>query len=464
MIGRVALVSGLMVLCVSSAVGDERTEPIDMVIALDKSLSMEEEIGAVREEMQRFIDEQLIVGDHLHLLLFYGNADVLLSQEIASQDVHDVVDGLFSHIKANGRFTDIGNALDSLRGHLLTRAGNERRKYVLLVTDGKQEAPPGSPYSSPDGTFDHEYLRSIVQTFPFEGWDIHVIGVGDQTVARQVAEGMAASFDQVDSSESADTPLAEQIAEVTRDLLARVDVQELTITPVGRSGRANARLTLIPNATEESQEIRMRAVELASALTGTIEVLAEPTTVVVGPDGETTVDVPLMLPTGLELGNYTGTVAFAFADGAVFTPGRFEVEYRVRSFWQEFWWAIVLAAAAIGVIVVGGLLALLARAKASTIAFRLSVENQRRSQEVFRARTGTPLYVAENDDEVYVAEERNAKALLELTAGDDGLKRKVIKASALLDPESAGGDAFGPPVRVRLTSGRRTSVRLIKAE
>ena len=65
---------------------------------------------------------------------------------------------------------------------------------------------------------------------------------------------------------------------------------------------------------------------------------------------------------------------------------------------------------------------------------------------------------------MYVAQERNAKALLELTAGDDGLNRRVIKAAALLDPDSAGGDAFGPPVRLRLTSGRRTSVRLIKAE
>ena len=85
------------------------------------------------------------------------------------------------------------------------------------------------------------------------------------------------------------------------------------------------------------------------------------------------------------------------------------------------------------------------------------------TQEVFRARTGTPLYVAENDDEVYIAEERNAKALLELTASDDGLNRRVIKVSAFLAPDSTGGDAFGPPVRVRLTSGRRTSIRLIKA-
>ena len=463
MIGRVALVSGLIVLCVGIAVGDERTEPIDMVIAIDKSLSMKEEIGAVREEMQRFIDEQLIVGDHLHLLLFYGNADVLLSQEIPSQDVHDVVNDLFSHIQANGRYTDIGKALDSLRAHLLSRTDIERRKYVLLITDGKQEAPPGSPYRSPDGSFNHEYLRGIVQTFPFEGWDIHIIGVGDQTVARQVAEGMAASFDQVDGSESSATPLAEQIAEVTRDLLERVDVQELTIKPVGRRGRTKVRLTLIAGATEESQKIRIRAVKLASALTGTIEVLAEPTTVVVAPEGETTVDVPLIFPTSLAPGDYAGTLAFSFADGAVFTPGRFEVEYRIRLFWQEFWWVVVLAAAALGVIVIGGLIALLARAKASTISFRLSVENQRRSQEVFRARTGTPLYVAENDDEVYIAEERNAKAFLELTASDDGLDRRIIKVSALLDPDSTKGDAFGPPVRVRLTSGRRTSIRLIKA-
>ena len=40
---------------------DDRTEPIDIIIALDKSLSMEEEIEAVKAYVDEFIVRELLI-------------------------------------------------------------------------------------------------------------------------------------------------------------------------------------------------------------------------------------------------------------------------------------------------------------------------------------------------------------------------------------------------------------------
>jgi hypothetical protein len=456
------LAIGLLAAALSSA--DDRTEPIDIAVALDKSLSMVEEIGAVRQWLRGFIDEQLIVGDHLHLLLFYGNADVAISQEISSTDARKVLDRMFGLIEANGSYTDIGNALDALRGHLESRQANDRRKTVLLLTDGKQEAPPGSPYSSADGSIDHDYWRRIVDTIPRAGWNIHVIGVGDQSIAREVAESLAATFDQVDTSDGA-APLEEQLAAITEDLLARVDVvQPLELSAVRRNGAARATFSVAASSATEARVITVRQFQLASVATGAVDVLAEATTITVPPAGEVQVNLPLLLEPGLEPGTHLGTVTIAFADGPVFTPARFDVEFRVRTFWQDFWWAIVLAVAILAVLIGGGVLALLARGNAGTIAFRISVENQRRSAEEYRARSTPPLFLVENDDLVQVVEARTAKAVMEVMVGEQGLERRVLRASSFIDPEGVSIDGFGPPVRLRLTSGRRASVQLIKAD
>ena len=62
----------VMFLCVIDLWADER-EPKDIIVALDKSLSMEEEIEEVKRYVNTYIvDKTLIDGDYFLLLSFFS--------------------------------------------------------------------------------------------------------------------------------------------------------------------------------------------------------------------------------------------------------------------------------------------------------------------------------------------------------------------------------------------------------
>ena len=60
---------------------DTSKDNIDVVIALDKSLSMEHKVVAVKDWVNSFIIDQLLIkGDFLVVIAFYGKADLIISQ------------------------------------------------------------------------------------------------------------------------------------------------------------------------------------------------------------------------------------------------------------------------------------------------------------------------------------------------------------------------------------------------
>ena len=103
------LIHSLTLLLVSiSLFSDDRSEPIDIIIALDKSISMKEEIEEVKSYINEFIvEELLIIGDHLYLIVFYGDSDTIISLDITSEEVRKTVSKSIDNIAANGRYTDI---------------------------------------------------------------------------------------------------------------------------------------------------------------------------------------------------------------------------------------------------------------------------------------------------------------------------------------------------------------------
>jgi hypothetical protein len=138
---------------------DTRTENIDVVVALDRSLSMEKKVEAVKSYVSTYlIDQVLIPGDHFIVVAFYGKADVIISQAIVGDADKKAVKAVITKIRGNGRFTDIGNALDILQQQVTPIENDGRKKFILLLTDGIQEAPPTSKYYSKDGKSNpHEF-------------------------------------------------------------------------------------------------------------------------------------------------------------------------------------------------------------------------------------------------------------------------------------------------------------------
>jgi hypothetical protein len=304
---------------------DTRKGNIDVIIALDKSLSMENKIGAVRDWVNSYIiDQLLITGDYLVVVSFYGKADVTISQSMKDDSGKTVLKKLISQIKGNGRFTDIGNALDVLKAQIALHEADGREKYVLLLTDGIQEAPPGSKYYSKDGKFNHEFLANT-KTIQEKGWKVMVLGLGTDTAARDLATELQGSYKEV-----ANNPTTSSLTEKAGSLFSDITVQGgITLGPVSNTGSGRARFTLRATGLPTDSQITVGS---ATAKVGAREVtglLPKPYTFTVHKDGPTDVSVPLQFPQDLPQGS--GTLSFAFSSAERFTPSmpRSPSSYRI---------------------------------------------------------------------------------------------------------------------------------------
>jgi hypothetical protein len=103
----------------------------------------------------------LIPGDRLIVETVYGKVDRLITATISSEEDKAKVIRTLGAVKANGRFTDLGAALDAAKRDLSELGQMDRPKYVLLITDERQEAPPSSPYQTTDYKLNHPSLAYI---------------------------------------------------------------------------------------------------------------------------------------------------------------------------------------------------------------------------------------------------------------------------------------------------------------
>lgn len=141
----------------------ERTSgSLDVILLLDKSLSMAPFFGEVKSYVAgQVLGPILEPGDRLVVELVYGKVQRLYSGTIASEAEKAAAIRAIRAVKADGPFTDLGKALDAAKRDADELGMPERPKYVLLVTDERQEAPAGSPYRSPDYRLRHPALEFI---------------------------------------------------------------------------------------------------------------------------------------------------------------------------------------------------------------------------------------------------------------------------------------------------------------
>lgn len=103
----------------------------------------------------------LIPGDRLIVETVYGKVDRLITATISSEEDKAKAIRVLGAVKADGRFTDLGAALDAAKRDLDELGQPERPKYVLLITDERQEAPKGSPYQAIDYKLKHPSLAYV---------------------------------------------------------------------------------------------------------------------------------------------------------------------------------------------------------------------------------------------------------------------------------------------------------------
>jgi len=162
----------------SGVSADSRSTSVDFVLLVDTSLSMADAMEPARRYAAGEIIGRLVeTDDWVAVLRFYGSVETVWKGDVTgSADVSAIVRSL-NELEADGRFTDIGSALDAMDSLILERGHPERPKYILLLTDERQEAPKGTQYYSSDYVAHHPLLEYVkrVDMGPFR---VITIGYG----------------------------------------------------------------------------------------------------------------------------------------------------------------------------------------------------------------------------------------------------------------------------------------------
>lgn len=325
---------------------DQRTENIDCFILLDKSLSMVEEIDAVADYINNeIVGKILIPGDYIMVLQFFGHTEPLLVKDIGSEEIKTSIKNTIGNVLADGYYTDIGNALDVLKSTLDTHDSSGRRQYLLLITDGIQEAPPESIYytgDEPNPDFSHVYMENA-KVIKKQGWKIHILGIGTLSSAQEVADTLSGTFSTVtpvtsDTGETAVLP-EDQLRESTKEFLGTIRViDEPQLRISNMKGEGTLRIQLESDGYANTREIRISDVYL-TVPSGRFRI-GGPASAAIEPDDIQSLVLDIGVPAGIE--DTLGEVEFLFTDNLVFTPSVMDISIIPPGFLARYGLLILL--------------------------------------------------------------------------------------------------------------------------
>jgi len=433
---RTAFACLLFLILSGMAYADNRTENIDLFLVIDKSLSMESKIGAVKAYVdQSVIQNMLIPGDYICVIDFYGQAHILLSSVIG-KDKAPVIDAV-NAIRADGHWTDIGNALDKLRQVIDSGTYPDHRKYFMLITDGVQEAPPTSKYYSSSGSFNHAFLENT-KTIQEKGWKIEILGIGTNTAAEDLAKSVSGGFAQVSNN-----PTPQEIARKAGELLGVVQASGVKIATVGANGKSTLSFHLQSSGYTVSRSISIDTVSLSVQGKPAIDI-ARSQTFSVPPNAGTDFAIPVTIR-GMSGGSRQGSLTFTFVGNDTFSPAVFNVSVTPSGtagfFGLRFGPFVSRNVAYLG----GGaalviLLALLAivlvrrSSQGSKISFNLTIEGDLKQSARFTLKAGSDILIQDTPMGFRAIERRIPDAVARVVYNAEGLRFEVLKAARLTVP------------------------------
>ncbi len=459
MVARRSLLTALALCLVlaSPLLADTRTQNIDIMVALDKSLSMEHKIAAVRDWVNSYLIDQVVIpGDFLDIVAFYGKADVIVSQTIKNDADKAGVKKIISGIRGNGRFTDIGNALDVLKAQIATKESDGRDKYVLLLTDGIQEAPPTSKYYSPDGKFNHEFLANtkIIQQ---KGWKVMILGIGTETAAKDLATALSGSYTEITGKLSQGA-----LTQSTGGLFGAVTLQgTVQVAPVGSDGSSSLAFTLKPSGFQQGDaSVTVNRIDARIGSAPASPILSTPMTITVKKGTEQSAKVPVKFPAGLPTGSSKATLSFSFPAGQGFSPSDVDVSFKVKG-WAENN-AIPLGGGAVLVIlVIVGLILLLRRVTTGgALSFLVVVDDSPVNEAPVSLSSGHELFLNELEGSFSLLAKRNARSLARFFVKDKKLGMGILKADRFPKLTDVPADVRGESFILKTEDGRKLDLEI----
>ena len=426
---------------------DNRDENIDIFILLDKSLSMENNIEEVKDYIDSFIIDNIIIpGDRLLILNFYGKTEDFIDESVSSDDLKESIKKQLKSVKADGRFTDIGNALD----RLTETAGEEtdRIRYMLLITDGKQEAPPGTKYYSPDGTFNHELLKHT-KTIQKKGWKIEVLGIGKLNRAADIAEKLSGTYVEVEKADVKD------LAEKTADFLTIISIDSIPeIKKFGRKNESTVKFSAVSQNTDKISEVVIDSIKFTNSSNTVYELIDSPFRINIEPGIKTAVEIPVKIKTEMQPGISSGSLEFFYSSDKILTPSLFDVQIEKSKGINPLF--IYIAAAAAAIILF--LLFLSGRKTASADkdnGFEVFLNNEKLNDLPFILKNNERLFmIISRAGEISFSRIKTALAKGYVIKNAGKISFRILDNKLFPDFKDNIDNIFGKSVNIRLQSGK----------
>jgi hypothetical protein len=421
---------------------------------------MVDKVSAVRDWVSAsIVDQMLIPGDYLVIVAFYGKAEVLVSEAVNSDSDKEAVKRKISQISGNGRFTDIGNALDAIKAQVAQREKDGRGKYLLLLTDGIQEAPPTSKYYSKDGSFNHEFLQNT-KTIPEKGWKVVILGIGNDTQARDLASQLKGSYAEV-----SEKPTAASIAEAAGGVFDTITVAEpARLSPVRAGGSSSVTLALKMSGPEADTKVIVSGISATVGSRQVPSLISAPVTLDVRNDTVTKLNFPVTFPPDLPTGSATGTLTFSFSSAATFSPATLPVNVAVNTPLQNNLVWVIVGAAVVLVLVAAIVLVVRLLAGARPVSFVLVIDGEPVGEGPSTLATGRQVFLNERSGAFSLVSRRNARSIAGFEARNGLLAMAVLKQDRFPKLKEVPEDARGRSFVLKTENGRSVPMKVQSSE
>jgi hypothetical protein len=446
-----------VLLCITGSIvwADVRKEPVDIIVALDKSLSMVEEIRSVKEYVSKYIvDQYLQENDYFLLVSFFGATEIIVSTYVKGENHKVEIKEQVTSLGATGFYTDIGNALDRLKEEVDRMANDNRKKTLLLITDGEHNPIPGSRYDTPDRSLSHEYLKNKSET-QHDGWKVIFLDLG-QTASRELADELRATY-----VKAPEKMTAEELNQVLPELTGQIEVKSTpSFSSVGEDGKSLLTIHLETKHFIENPQVAIDSIKVDAVGLKSDNILLKPYARTLAKEGNNVLVIPTFFAGLLKPGLYQAQLAFAFTSKDQFFYVQ-PLQIKVNSFFENNTW--VIPAGIGGIVLVLALLALLLMhiLKNNSIKFRLVVEERplQKGKDIFTATKGKAIFLTEGLAGIRVTEKKLLKSIASLTAENRELQLKTLKEANFPEATRLPKDVLGSRITVRLEDGEKYHLR-----
>ena len=306
------LLIGLAVVLLAGGAASVSAANIDLVVMIDTSESMFPYFDDVTNYLiQDLLTAKLHAGDTFHLLSFSSTPELEISLAINSESAAQQAFGRILLLHALGRYTDLVAALQFL-GSYVKELPETNPKQIILITDGVNDPPPGSPNKA-DPAVVQAAIVNAASAMRREGWTFNILKVPPQPAPGEEGEKSYLA----DIAQALGVTIVPYKVNDSGNLTGRTTgFPDLSFPPaLGKVGTVFTAPFHIKNWKTEPI-----IVKLSSIQSDGVELLQQHVSVPVPATGEAILNATIRLPLSYPKGDHQASIQLLFDDDPRISP------------------------------------------------------------------------------------------------------------------------------------------------